>query len=208
MQTKLLSVRSDIKRRFEDIEMMENILEKNKKVDNQLILKSSLMLMIYNVVEGVMSNLLTDFFDILHSRNIEVNDLPENLQKTICKYWNKKNGINDLLINSAWNENIQNVKFELSYNEITRHLKLFSGNLDSREIRAVSERLGVILSEGIDEPVLLKVKNSRNKLAHGDTRFNNACQDFTLDDMKKIEIKTKCYLDKVICEYEKFLDTI
>lgn len=34
MQTKLLSVRSDIKRRFEDIEMMENILEKNKKVDN------------------------------------------------------------------------------------------------------------------------------------------------------------------------------
>lgn len=166
------------------------------------------MLMIYNVVEGVMSNLLTDFFDILHSRNIEVNDLPENLQKTICKYWNKKNGINDLLINSAWNENIQNVKFELSYNEITRHLKLFSGNLDSREIRAVSERLGVILSEGIDEPVLLKVKNSRNKLAHGDTRFNNACQDFTLDDMKKIEIKTKCYLDKVICEYEKFLDTI
>lgn len=116
--------------------------------------------------------------------------------------------LHDLLINSAWNENIQNVKFELSYNEITRHLKLFSGNLDSREIRAVSERLGVILSEGIDEPVLLKVKNSRNKLAHGDTRFNNACQDFTLDDMKKIEIKTKCYLDKVICEYEKFLDTI
>lgn len=68
MPIKLLGVRNDLKRRFEDIDTMIYILNSNEKVDNQLILKSSLMLMLYNAVEGTMSNLLTDFFDIIHKK--------------------------------------------------------------------------------------------------------------------------------------------
>ena len=78
MPISLLSVRNDMERRYEDIKMMEIILESNKKVDAQLILKSSLMLMIYNMVEGTMSNLLMEYFDYIHAENISISNLPPN----------------------------------------------------------------------------------------------------------------------------------
>ena len=57
----------------------------------------------------------------------------------------------------------------------------------------------------IDETCLLIIKSARNKLAHGETKFSNTCQDITLDEMKKMCKKLEEYLYKVICEYEKFL---
>lgn len=91
MPIKLLSVKNDLKKRFEDIQAMMDILEKNKKVDFQLVLKSSLILMLYNAVEGTMSNLLIELFDNINSRNISINNLPKNLQETIYKFYLKKN---------------------------------------------------------------------------------------------------------------------
>ena len=92
MPIKLLSVKNDLKKRFEDIQAMMDILEKNKKVDFQLVLKSSLILMLYNAVEGTMSNLLIELFDNINSRNISINNLPKNLQETIYKFYLKKIG--------------------------------------------------------------------------------------------------------------------
>ena len=181
---------------------MEIILESNKKVDAQLILKSSLMLMIYNMVEGTMSNLLMEYFDYIHAENISISNLPPKFQNTIQSYLDKKN------LGNINVENSNDTIFELSYSEITKYLKLFSGNLDSRSIREVCEKVGVNLPEDIKEPVLLIVKNNRNKLAHGETRFNNTCQDITLDEVKKICNKTQEYLQKIINEYEGCLNNI
>lgn len=202
MQSNLLFVRNDMKRRYEDIKMMESILERNQKVDAQLILKSSLMLMIYNMVEGTMSNLLMEYFDYIHAKNISINSLSNELQHTIQLYLErKKSKSND-------KENSSGIAFELSYSEITKYLKLFSGNLDSRSIRKVCKRVGVDLADNIKEPVLLVVKNNRNKLAHGETRFNNTCQDITLDEIEEICNKTQEYLHKVIDEYERCLNSL
>lgn len=202
MQISLLSVRNDMERRYEDIKMMENVLESNQKVDTQLILKSSLMLMIYNMVEGTMSNLLMEYFDYIHAENISISSLPNGFQHTIQSYLDKRNR------GSTNVENSSDTIFELSYSEMTKYLKLFSGNLDSRSIRELCEKVGVDLPENIKEPVLLIVKNNRNKLAHGETRFNNTCQDITLDEIKKICNKTQEYLQKIINEYERCLNNI
>ena len=40
------------------------------------------------------------------------------------------------------------------------------------------------------------------------TRFNNTCQDITLDEVKKICNKTQEYLQKIINEYEGCLNNI
>lgn len=73
--------------------------------------------------------------------------------------------------------------------EINKYLKLFSGNLDSRSIKKLSLKLGIILSDKMNEPTLLQVKNIRNQLAHGETRFGSICQDITLEESKKCVIK-------------------
>ena len=177
-------------------------METNQKVDVQLILKSSLMLMIYNMVEGTMSNLLIEYFDRIHAKNISISNLPNEFQHTIQTYLEKKNS------EDSDEGNNTDIIFELSYYEITKYLKLFSGNLDARSIREVCKKVGVDLPETIKEPVLLTVKNARNKLAHGETRFNNTCQDITLNEIKRMCEKTKEFLQKVIDEYERCLINI
>ena len=207
MAIKLLSVRNDIEKRFEDIQVMIDIIEKNKRVDFQLVLKSSLILMLYNALEGTMSNLLTELFDNITSKKISIENLPENLQETIYKFHLKKIGDQFEKLITFNNYNCIEI-CNVSYLEINKYLKLFSGNLDSRSIKKLSLKLGVALSDKVDEPALLKVKNIRNKLAHGETKFSNTCQDITLDESKDLCNKVKKYLGNVIDQYEVFLNKI
>lgn len=207
MAIKLLSVRNDIEKRFEDIQVMIDIIEKNKRVDFQLVLKSSLILMLYNALEGTMSNLLTELFDNITSKKISIENLPENLQETIYKFHLKK--IGDQVEKLRTFNNYNGIEIcNVSYLEINKYLELFSGNLDSRSIKKLSLKLGVALSDKVDEPALLKVKNIRNKLAHGETKFSNTCQDITLDESKDLCNKVKKYLGNVIDQYEVFLNKI
>lgn len=68
MEINLLSVRNDKKKRLEDIQIMLDLLRNNQKTDQQLILKSAAVLMLYNLVEGVFSNLLSELFDTINQK--------------------------------------------------------------------------------------------------------------------------------------------
>ena len=217
MAIKLRSVRSDTNTRFEDIQLILDLLNEEKKngqpipksskVDCQLILKSSIMLMIYNVIEGTMSNLLTEFFDIIVMKKISINNLPNQLQITIYTYYLKNIGEDPKKL-KEFRTYDEIMLCDISYLNITKYLKLFSGNLDSRQIRSISKKLGINLPSGIDEPILLTIKNNRNKLAHGETRFRNTCQDMTTETIIKMCSKVKLYLENVITSYENFLETL
>ena len=165
------------------------------------------MLMVYNVVEGTMSNLLNEFFDTIVRKNVPIGILPNRLQNTIYTYYFKKieNKPKKLKEIVAYDDI---ALCNISYQEISRYLKLFTGNLDSRKIRDVSEKLGIDLPEQIDEPALLWVKKSRNSLAHGETNFCDSCQNLTLDEIEDVCKKVKIYLENVIQEYEKFMSNI
>lgn len=207
MQINLFSIKNGTKERFEDIRIMLDILEEKEKVNRQLILKSSLVLMIYNAVEGTISNLLVELFDIICQNKLQIGKLPKNLQMTIFTYYAKKIGQDpQKLKNLYYCDSAQ--LCSLSYLEINKYLNLFSGNLDSRSIRKISSKVGINLPNGIDEPLLLNVKNFRNKLAHGETTFRNTCQDITLGEIEKISKCVEQYLEKVISSYEYFLNTL
>ena len=76
----MLSVKNDLKNRFAEINTMKNILVKNQSVECQVVLKSALILMLYNTVEGIVSNVLTELFDRIAEIQMSVTDLPERLQ--------------------------------------------------------------------------------------------------------------------------------
>lgn len=79
-----------------------------------------------------------EYFDYIHAENISISNLPPKFQNTIQSYLDKKN------LGNINVENSNDTIFELSYSEITKYLKLFSGNLDSRSIREVCEKVGVV----------------------------------------------------------------
>lgn len=207
MEIELLRVRNDKNSRFEDIQIMLSLLHESKKIDYQLLIKSSLILMLYNSIEGTISNLLTELFDAIHQKNLSMDLLPNKLQNTINKYYLKKIGDSPKKLKEYYECDTVTL-CSLSYLEINKYLRLFSGNLDSHSIRNISSDLGIQLRKGIDEPVLLKIKNCRNKLAHGETKFRNTCQDITENDIQSMVQKVGLYLEEVINEYQNFLNRI
>lgn len=76
-------------------------MSEDNAVDYQLILKSSLMLMIYNAIEGTVSNLIIELFDAICQNNLSITQLPNNLQETIYTYhlknWKRPTEIKELL---------------------------------------------------------------------------------------------------------------
>lgn len=207
MQINLLSVKSDTKERFEDIQVILKSLKEKNKVDYSLILKSSLMLMIYNAIEGTVNNLVVELFDAICQNKLSITHLPTNLRNTIFMYHLKKIGQDINKLESYCSCNPVDL-CAVSYLEINKYLNLFSGNLDSRSIREISKKLGINLPSGIDEPVLLQVKNYRNKLAHGETKFRNTCQDITVKEIEEVVKKVRDYLGKLIDIYENSLSRI
>ena len=200
------SVKNYTKERLDDIEMMLNIIDADDaKIDYQLMLKSSVILMIYNSIEGTMSTLMEVLFDSLNRKELSLKNLPKKLKKIILKYHLKTIGNKaDKLEGFAKNYNEKNC--DISYLEINKYLNLFSGNLDSRRIKEISEEFGIYFD--LEEPFLLKVKNIRNSLSHGEKSFRVACQDYTVNELKEGLEKTRTYLDKLIEAYGQFIQRL
>lgn len=163
--------------------------------------------MVYNAIEGTMSNLLTELFDSVCEKKLPVDKLPEAFQNLIYKYHLKRIGSKENELKKLYESEKEKI-CEISYLELSRYLKLFSGNLDAREIRKISENIGIQIVNKESDKFLLIVKNKRNSLAHGEKTFVNASQDITLDEIKKNINSVKNYMEYIIEEYEKFIDKI
>ena len=201
MGKQLIAARNDLESRFNDMDLMIRILEldENKKIENQLLLKSSLLLMVYNAIEGTMSNLLTELFDSVCEKKLPVDKLPEAFQNLIYKYHLKRIGSKENELKKLYESEKEKI-CEISYLELSR--------LDAREIRKISENIGIQIVNKESDKFLLIVKNKRNSLAHGEKTFVNASQDITLDEIKKNINSVKNYMEYIIEEYEKFIDKI
>lgn len=207
MENKFESVRNDLKNRFDDIDVMIGILCKEKGVNPQLLIKSSIILMIYNAVEGTFSNLLSDFFDFIVEKEISYSELPKRLQDNILKY--HINEINKKPTKLYNYHDLNEVEWcRISYLEFCKYFNLFSGNLDAKHIREVSKKLGVDLPNDLSNNSLLMVKNIRNKLAHGEIKFSTASQDLVLDNLKSIRYDVEKYMQDLIQVYEAFFDRL
>ena len=55
------------------------------------------------------------------------------------------------------------------------------------------------------EPVLLKIKNGRNNLAHGDQSFEEYGRNLAIQDIVSMKVKVFSFLDELIEKVEKYL---
>lgn len=93
----------------------------------------------------------------------------------------------------------------VGYLELNKYLKLYSGNLDARQIREISKRLGVPISNEIIGDNLVKIKNCRNWLAHGEISFQEACRNYSENEIHSISNETFAFLDMVLKDYNNFV---
>lgn len=158
-------------------------------IESQLtrILKSNTILLLYNQIEGTISSILNEFFNAINRETENYKKFKLPIKKIWIKYkhrsfnaGNKKN--DDYII-----ETIETILDEIvdiepktikdselgerliynyeAYSSETKSNEV-SGNLDARKIREIFALYGLPTSEqGCDS--MLKVKNKRNSLAHG-----------------------------------------
>lgn len=188
--------------RNNDINIMLSHMDSCKKAVDSTIFKSSIMLMLYNEIEGTFSNVLSELFDYIIDENIDFDILHSKIKNVYLEYYNRKiaNNLAELL-NFRNNPDLKSV----GYLELNKYLKLYSGNLDARQIREISKRLGVPISNEIIGDNLVKIKNCRNRLAHGEISFQEACRNYTENEIYSISNETFAFLDMVLKDYNNFV---
>jgi len=80
----------------------------------------------------------------------------------------------------------------------------FSGNLDAREIRNISRKIG--FSEVSNGRNLNEIKNKRNRLAHGEQTFYGVGKDYSLQDLTEFKDETFTFLQEFIDNVKQFMN--
>jgi hypothetical protein len=160
-------------------------------------MKSSALLMIYNIVESTMTNLLQDLFDHLQNEGVSFDDLNDKMKELVLGFVKKHNP--GKLVGKMRDQmlDIAVACFERS--------EVFSGNLDSKEIRETMKRIGIKMTHAYTESALQDVKNERNNLAHGNKSFSDCGKDYTAVQLREIQKKTQAVLAKAIADFDGFL---
>lgn len=198
-------------------------------IDNELvkILKSNSILLFYNLIEGTISSLMNEFFGTLNSDPNKYEDLQLPIKKIWLKYKHRSFGVSgkkddDYIINtieSILNELVVIEQKTISDAELgTRIIHNYdaynaetnsndiSGNLDARKIRQLFSLYGLPeITMGCDS--MVKVKNKRNSLAHGNETFAQVGSNFTIDDLYKMKIEITNFLEHLLTETETYLNS-
>lgn len=216
------SVQNEMLIRMQEIEKIVNLvrdIELGHNLGGQNILtttpviKASIVLALYNVVESTVTNTLVKLHNIIIQKNVRYDDVRRELQDICLIYYqyhsNKKNNPHEALdvLHSTLNL-IRGVSFfSLSYTEMAKEYQLYSGNLDAKEIRKIFTKYGIVIPEDETGKKLLRIKNARNKLAHGEQSFEEYGRTLVLATIESYKTQTNAYLQLVINSVKEYIES-
>ena len=159
-------------------------------------LKANLFLLLYNLVESTVKNAIEAIFERLSRDRVNIDSCRSELQQVVLK--------------NLRSHNVQKIHAELKTFAIDvvaktfRKEKLFSGNVDAREIRETAKTFG--FSNPVkDGSELLTVKTNRNDLAHGDKTFSAVGADYDVQRLRNIAKDVFAYLLEFINNIQSYL---
>jgi len=174
------------------------------------IMKSSATLALYNLIESTTTKCLKLIHDRIIAERVRFTHLNPNLQKlfiTCYENQRRKEGANksnaDITITIySLMSGTSNVCLE--YKEIADHAKLYSGNLEAEVIEKVLKKYGLNFQE--KEPALVKIKEARNTLAHGNKGFQEFGRDLPRKTAEDNLIKVEAYINSLLDAISDYID--
>jgi hypothetical protein len=174
-----------------------------------IIAKANIILQLYNLVESTTTNLLNEIHDSIKTSNTNYSDLNNELKVLLITYYylihTKKNNIHHSASDIIKLIGLisENNSFDLVYSDMIKYYSLYSGNIDSKELCKIFNKYGVNLNIQYNE--LKKIKDERNKLAHGIVSFEECGRDLSLQYINTLKEKTYLCLDEVITKIEEYI---
>ena len=172
------------------------------EIDSDLIktIRASGYLLIYNLVESTLSNAIDLIHQSIDVHGYEYHNLNKNLQNIVLNNFGKIIGKANIP------HPIQQAVVNMGYNKS----KLFSGNIDCREIKKVSKKYGFEVPDHNSKgrPIgdyILEVKKKRNSLAHGSISFELCGRETPPEHLVDLSAQTIVYLRGIIRSVSSFV---
>ncbi len=176
----------------------------------QRIFIANTFLLLYNLVESTVRNSIMEIYNKIQDDEISYNYLSEKikqiwLEKQRKTFALKEEGDDSLqknIENKLHNiiENIINIEIIVLTNKDIH----ISGNIDAQEIRNLANKIGFENSN--NGRYLKKIKDKRNRLAHGEQTFHDVGKDITYNDLNLYKENTFLHLEDVISKIETFIN--
>ena len=204
----MLSVKATFNDRVKEIDIYYNFLDSHlsSAADEDLkkILKSNLILMLYNLVESSISNAIEEIHIDIHRNFVSFNILKSELKKVLIRFLKSEKGPSpDNFILHMSDIAIDIVK------RCFKKQKISNGNIDNYSIRDLGKNYGFnsnttysLTRNGL---CLADIRGRRNDLAHGTFSFTEVGKEYSIEDLKKMKDETFNYLTEIIHNIDSYL---
>jgi hypothetical protein len=166
------------------------------------ILKSSFLLMLYNLIESCVKSGFEDIYSAVKDNGEPYVRVTEELRDIWSNYEISK-AHKDTANRLTYGKRVKEIIEQVIANNplvITRDALDMSGNLDARQIRTLLDIHKISFSESgqSDKNNILMVKNKRNALAHGDEAFEEAARELTIEDLESMKDEVFIFISDVL----------
>lgn len=192
--------------RVQETEMYYSFLSSyiNTSSDKELnkILRSNLILMLYNLVESSISNSIEEIHNNIHANNIAFDSLNTELRKILIKQLKSNVNPCDFVVN------INNLAIDI-VKKCFQKRKISNGNIDNKTISDLGNKYGFNINTTYATTkhgkCLEEIKGRRNDLAHGTFSFTEIGKEYTVEDLNKMKNETINYLTEILNNINTYL---
>lgn len=195
------------------IETQRTKLKGNKQdaESNFLVMKATVFLLIYNLVESSVKSGFQEVYDDLTAKAISFNGSSDEIKDIWLKQRIGKvpstSANQDTYL--AFVRDIANIVSEESALDLSARYLTVSGNLDAQKIRKLCKDHGFspkIHYRAFGGGELGTVKTKRNNLAHGHLSFDECGREYTVSDLRRIHIQVCVFIRGFLKSLAKSLE--
>lgn len=205
-------LKREYERAIEDIELYyEHLkeLEKENQVNySQLlkILKANLFLMLYNIIESIVTKSLELIHDKINSEKVKYKDCIDEIKALWIEFKHSKFGQTKSLNIIKKLTQIDDEILCIEYRKYSKKKRSsISGNLDAQKIREISDAYALAHNSKTKGEKLVEIKSARNRLAHGEISFSELGGNYTREQIYDYYNECKEYLDEYISNVEIYI---
>jgi RiboL-PSP-HEPN len=201
----VISARADVSEKRQEaqvlLDLVTELCGRPDSVVRTAIMKSAHMLLLYNAIESSVTNVLEQVHDTLGRE--KYSDLRPEIRRLWTEYFFQRHAEK-----TRFDHLEATVRGDAKFprlSDFLDHVNLFSGNLDGRAISELLTKYGIGALTTPDRAKLLDIKSKRNKIAHGEEMFKEACRNFTVSDMEGYQ--TACFnaLESILDQADIYL---
>lgn len=189
---------------FDNIKLIDERINNNKiNYDKNIydseffkILKSSFILLLYNLVEATISSAMDDIYNEINGKYKYDLVIPE-----IKKIWinNKTESKNKPLTDEVIDSIITDII------DLKMKRPSISGNLDDDNIRKICKKHNIKFRH-INGSDLKFIKERRNFLSHGINSFTDCARDSTIQDLEIIKDNVLNFISEILKDMKNYYD--